>query len=479
MNAIVPRATVRDMVKRRQVALDQFDRAYIDLSAASTTLADASIALNAIGFKNGENSSYLHLTKEEDRDFMSKLALPKREDFLAVARKVVDRRVWATLIEITELERIMDKQAKDQLRQSLMDDVPEATEDNIFATIATFATDADTIWKRGIANCFSKLDRRFRSHDGWKIGSRVVLTWVFDSWGGWSGRNHRDTLHDIDRTFHVLDGGTTPELYGGIVTAIEESRRGGGFGQRQSVCESEYFRVRGFKNGNAHVWFKRDDLVEKVNKLLGEWYGAAIPEEREPTEDPLAEKKTSLAKNYGFFPTPDKAADHVISRTPLYRSKDEPKLTLLEPSAGTGSLAKRALSWGAIVDCIEYQPALADDLRAPGNYYRSVKTADFLSVKPATLYDRVLMNPPFDRERDIDHVVHALDFLKPDGCLVAIMSASTEYRETKKSTAFRALMEKMNAQWSDLPAGSFASVGTQVNTIMVRVWKDGRIQHGW
>src|SRR5690606_26059118 len=38
---------------------------------------------------------------------------------------------------------------------------------------------------------------------------------------------------------------------------------------------------------------------------------------------------------------------------------------------------------------------------------------------------------------------------KPDGLLVAIMSAGTEFRETRKSIAFRALMEKMNARWTD------------------------------
>ena len=95
----------------------------------------------------------------------------------------------------------------------------------------------------------------------------------------------------------------------------------------------------------------------------------------------------------------------------------------------------------------------------------------------AELYDVVMMNPPFDRERDIDHVMHALKFLKPDGCLIAVMSAGTEYRETNKATAFRELMATMKAKWRDLPPGSFASVGTYMNTLILRVWKDGRNQY--
>jgi 16S rRNA G1207 methylase RsmC len=34
------------------------------------------------------------------------------------------------------------------------------------------------------------------------------------------------------------------------------------------------------------------------------------------------------------------------------------------------------------------------------------------------------MNPPFDRERDVDHVMHVLKFLKEDGALFGLRSSS-------------------------------------------------------
>jgi hypothetical protein len=183
----------------------------------------------------------------------------------------------------------------------------------------------------------------------------------------------------------------------------------------------------------------------------------------------------------------------VIADVPLLQRADEPQLTILEPSAGEGALAFRCLrsrdklkSWSGgidkwakdyrfdnLVDCVEFQAPLARKLERTKKF-RKVYNLDFLLLKPETtgLYDRVVMNPPFDRERDIDHVMHALKFLKPDGLLTAIMSAGTEFRDTKKSVAFRALMKKMGATFSDLPAGSFSSVGTNCNTIVVRVWND-------
>lgn len=483
--ALVPRATVRDMVARRQKSLDAFDAYYLTLAAAGKGGSDAFTAFRAID-QRGRDDRYIGQdhAKAQEAHFLHGLKCPTPTDFKTEARKMVDRRMWAVLVEITDLERLMDKKAKDELHKQIGgDDVPEATEDNIFATIQQFACDADTIFKRGIANCFMALDRRFRSHDGWKIGSRVILTGAFNEYGGWSyHRSQRDTLHDIDRTFHVIDGKDNPQLHGGIVNVVEQARGQYG-GVRQSEHNSEYFKIKCYQNGNAHVWFKRDDLVEKVNKLLGEYYGAPLTDQNEPEDDGgLNTPKTSLAKNYGFYPTPDAAAEEVLERMPhRHYSDDEKKpLTVLEPSAGTGNLAKLAVARNCVVDCIEYQPAMAVGLKEQG-IYRNVTCGDFLAQEPdpKKLYDRVLMNPPFDRERDIDHVMHALKFLKPGGCLVAVMSASTEFRETKKSKSFRERMDNMKAVFRDLPAGSFSSVGTYCNTLTIRVWADGRMQHGW
>lgn len=488
---LVRRATVEEMVARRNRALALYETAYQALVRAAEALDTANEAgAQAAG---GTNRYNYHLHEEIEKSFLAKFKLPELDGYLGLARRITDTNVWAHVIEITDLERLMDKKAKDQLNQQLLNDPPEATADNIVATLEQFMLDADTIWRRGIAECFSNLDRRFRSHDAFKIGSRIILDYAFNEWGSWSYRsNQRDTISDIERVFLILDGKPVPQHYAGLAAAVERDRRHGR-GRQQSETYTEYFKVRGFKNGNCHIWFRRGDLVEKVNKLLGEYYGEVIPDGTEPEDDGgLFNPKTTPAKRYGFFPTPEPVAQSLIADVPLYCDEDDPPLAILEPSAGTGNLARRLLSssgsrWAGNerrewtvrhhVDCVELQPHLADELRAEG-VYRRVFNCDFLALRPdpANLYDRVVTNPPFDRERDIDHVMHALDFLKPDGFLTAIMSAGTEFRETRKSIAFRALMEKMQARWKDLPAGSFSSVGTHCNTIVLRVWKDGR-QH--
>ena len=79
------------------------------------------------------------------------------------------------------------------------------------------------------------------------------------------------------------------------------------------------------------------------------------------------------------------------------------------------------------------------------------------------------MNPPFADQADIDHVTHALSFLKPGGKLVAIMSAGVTFREDRKASDFRALIWGMGGTMNELPEDSFKQSGTNVRTVLVEV----------
>ena len=467
MNELLPRATLAQIAKSRDKALALYAEAHAAIEVANSRLRDAADALNAAA-----PTANLNVFRQEDRQkLFGSLDVAPRAEFMAMARHMVDADVWTHVVNATDLQRLMDKKAKEALRQQLVSNPVEFSEETAAATLQSFALEAGTIFRRGIAEVFSNLDRRFRSHDGFKVGSRVIIDGAFDAWGHWNHyRDHRATLQDIERTFHVLESKAVPLDYAGVVGAIDEARRQQqGFQARQTEAETEYYLVRIFKNGNCHLWFKRRDLVDKVNKLLAEYYGAAIPDGQTPEDDGgLHEPKRSLAKNFGFFPTPAPLVARVIEEAGIYRGADDPALTVLEPSAGTGHIAAAAGDAGAVVGCNEIQADHALALRKSGQY-RNVRLADFMSLAPRPVYDRVLMNPPFDRERDIDHVMHALGFVKPGGKLVAIMSAHTEFAETRKAKAFRDHIAQLGGRFWDLPRNSFSEVGTNVNTIMLTV----------
>ena len=100
-------------------------------------------------------------------------------------------------------------------------------------------------------------------------------------------------------------------------------------------------------------------------------------------------------------------------------------------------------------------------------YYR-----DFLDVDSKDIAaDRIVMNPPFTKQQDIDHVYKAYDCLNPDGVLVSVMSVSHTFRTNEKSKVFREFLEQTNAEVEILPEGTFKESGTMVNTCIVKIKK--------
>lgn len=471
-SSLIQRATIDDVERRRNHALDLHAAAFDALAGAFEAGAAAVSAYSGHGAKAAAE----RLGERNDR--MPHSADP-RAWYLDKVRKDTDRAVWTHLIDFMGLERIMDRTARDQFREQLREDPPEATADNCYATFTALIGDANLIFQRGVALAFSGLDRRFRSHDGFKIGSRIVLSNAINDWGSWA-RSQDEVLRDVERAFYSLDGGKPqPERAGGIIGTwdLERSRAPGrGLERKAFEAEDEYFLIRSFKNGNVHLWFKRKDLVTKVNLLLAEYYGAGLgvgPDSAEPQH----RNAVGPAKNFGLFETPEKIALRLLSDagvyTPeTYSGRGYPKLRVLEPSAGRGRIAIPAHKAGHSVVCIEVQPELARDLRITG--LPIVNCADFLEVRSGSQwFDAVVMNPPFDRGRDVDHVLHALKFLKPGGKLAAIMAAGVEYREDRQTVAFRTLVERMGGRFRDLPPGSFAESGTNVNTVILTLTQGG------
>lgn len=168
-------------------------------------------------------------------------------------------------------------------------------------------------------------------------------------------------------------------------------------------------------------------------------------------------------KDFGFFETSVTLAREVVDRAMI-----GPRDLVLEPSAGKGRIAVEAAAL-ALVDVIELQDANIAVLEAIG-VFASVTQTDFLSVEPEPKYDVVVMNPPFSKQADIKHVMHAYKFLKPGGRLVAITSASVLFRENALTKKFRELVMSCKGTMEALPEGSFKESGTSVNTALVTMF---------
>lgn len=79
-------------------------------------------------------------------------------------------------------------------------------------------------------------------------------------------------------------------------------------------------------------------------------------------------------------------------------------------------------------------------------------------------YDRIVMNPPFSKGRDIEHVQHAYELLRPGGRLVALMGEGAFFHKNQASERFREWLDSLGATSEKLPEGSFMDPALPVNT---------------
>ena len=229
-----------DIIAHRDAALAEMtkaaaalDAAYDLAEAAATTAHKACHGKTYYGNDRTESAHYDALFRGRFDPAIS----------LDVFRKHLDASVWTHLLEATRMRDLMDVTDREAFDRDLMGEVPEVTFETVTATFNRLRQDADLIFKRGLAKAFSKLDRRFKSHDGFKIGSRIILTHVFDDWGSWNYHGRaRDTIVDVERVFAILDN-HNPDPWS-VISAIERSR-GNGLSPRQSDCEASYFRIKG------------------------------------------------------------------------------------------------------------------------------------------------------------------------------------------------------------------------------------------
>lgn len=168
--------------------------------------------------------------------------------------------------------------------------------------------------------------------------------------------------------------------------------------------------------------YRRDDDASRALQAMiaGQDADAVKAAERR-----TAEAKLSGISIPGFFPTPAAVVARMIEAADLQAGQ-----MILEPSAGKGDIAdavEQSLGrpYGNL-DCVELNPQLAEFL----SERYAVMPQDFLALDPAThyAYDRVLMNPPYEKGAAWRHLQHALTMLRPGGRVVCLVPDGGDQR---------------------------------------------------
>lgn len=179
----------------------------------------------------------------------------------------------------------------------------------------------------------------------------------------------------------------------------------------------------------------------------------------------LSGEYTDSKKEFQFFETPEAMAVQLCDKAEITSDSH-----VLEPSVGKGRIADEILKRKpkgmlCVEKNTEMQKYLSDKLYL-------VLYEDFLDM-PEEMFvsDRIVMNPPFHKQQDIDHVCKAFQVLAPGGILVAVMSIAHTFRTNKKSVEFREFLEKNHAEVEILPKEAFKESGTLVQTCVVKIRK--------
>ena len=205
---------------------------------------------------------------------------------------------------------------------------------------------------------------------------------------------------------------------------------------------------------------KSTEIARLVQGVLIQWRkdnrAGVSPEERERRE---LERETLELSRYnipGFYQTPRAVVARMISLSDI-----EPGQTILEPSAGAGAIAdgiRETFGDTVSVECWEPCGALRSILEKKrhnlrGFYFEECDTKN-------ERFDRVLMNPPFEKNQDAQHVRRAFAALKPGGRLVAIVGAGSGFAKLSD------LVSEFGELDEPLPAGTFNTVES-INTTNV------------
>lgn len=197
----------------------------------------------------------------------------------------LDSGAWEHLMSKSGIKTFMDAES----RARWYDDIkkakcPPLTAENISTTFEALYGARLAMFEKGVLAIFRALSWDYKTNQPFKFGKRIVMHNFLDTYRTsgktWhSGLSHpaADRLDDLVRAFRIFEG--RPELdhrdgawhsLRPVITRSDSANGGRG------VCETEFFAIRWFKNGHAHVTFRRPDLVDRLNKILAKHYPGAL-----------------------------------------------------------------------------------------------------------------------------------------------------------------------------------------------------------
>jgi hypothetical protein len=183
----------------------------------------------------------------------------------------IDSKAWALLLGETGLRSFMDKKARAEWDEQIREGkTPELTADSVEATFTSLYEARGDMFERGVIELFRRLSWNYKTNQPAAFGRRIIVRGM-TNYGhiAWAGCNELD---DLVRAFSILDGVPEPDHRGGTFTTLHRLDLAG---EREWI--GPYFKIRWFGNGNGHLTFLRDDLIDGLNRIIAKQWPDALP----------------------------------------------------------------------------------------------------------------------------------------------------------------------------------------------------------
>ncbi|ENG0582785.1 DUF4942 domain-containing protein, partial [Yersinia enterocolitica] len=206
--------------------------------------------------------------------------MEKAETGMKAIIRNLDRSIWQGLMKKSGMLSLMDAQARDQWYRNLEgDNIPAISEESIYSTFEQLHRDKDNVFERGVINVFKSLSWDYKSNHPYKFGKKIIVNNLvsYTQWGFTLNHSYRrDQLADLERMLFLLEGKAIPDNRGDVTTRLYEHMSANR--QMTKVYEDDYFAIKYFMKGSAHLTFRKPELMDKMNDIIAKHYPSVLPE---------------------------------------------------------------------------------------------------------------------------------------------------------------------------------------------------------
>lgn len=204
-----------------------------------------------------------------------------RRDFeAALVVRDADAAAWDRLLRESGLWSFMDQSAREKWRDLIHGETRDHSGRSVAQAVPVFTVEAaeelarslhedrGKMVARGVSEVHRRLSGAYKSNEPQRFGPRMVVRGLASVWGSgkWLSISHHqaDALDDLNRYLHLVRGLPEPDHRTGGAWHV----LGGITNSAPAEVEFGFWRVRLFKNGNAHLHFLHPEDVDRLNRVL-------------------------------------------------------------------------------------------------------------------------------------------------------------------------------------------------------------------